>query len=250
MKPHTINGKNKHVPERMKKFLELIESDVQTNEGLSNTPWCQFGGSEPIEITTKGVARLYKKYDSGRTQSFLINRQYANDWDAIMTFISSGIDAGAEGIAYAVEMFVAGDTPTELVEVIMADWIAEWRAIGFLDQKEITEWELEETDHFRPHIVTRLALDGQVPILTEDEQLDLCKFELQQQAGQRGVKVPQDVLNQLAKDMHAQLLDESTTVRLSEGQQARLQKFHRTGRNAPCPCGSGKKFKHCCLRGS
>jgi preprotein translocase subunit SecA len=21
--------------------------------------------------------------------------------------------------------------------------------------------------------------------------------------------------------------------------------FERTGRNAPCPCGSGKKFKHC-----
>jgi MtfA peptidase len=22
------------------------------------------------------------------------------------------------------------------------------------------------------------------------------------------------------------------------------------GRNAPCPCGSGKKYKHCCLTGS
>lgn len=21
----------------------------------------------------------------------------------------------------------------------------------------------------------------------------------------------------------------------------------QTGRNAPCPCGSGRKFKHCCL---
>ena len=21
----------------------------------------------------------------------------------------------------------------------------------------------------------------------------------------------------------------------------------KTGRNAPCPCGSGKKYKHCCL---
>ncbi len=21
----------------------------------------------------------------------------------------------------------------------------------------------------------------------------------------------------------------------------------QTGRNAPCPCGSGKKYKHCCL---
>ena len=22
----------------------------------------------------------------------------------------------------------------------------------------------------------------------------------------------------------------------------------KMGRNAPCPCGSGKKYKHCCLR--
>src|SRR3954451_1177993 len=24
---------------------------------------------------------------------------------------------------------------------------------------------------------------------------------------------------------------------------------HRASRNDPCPCGSGKKYKHCCLRG-
>jgi len=23
----------------------------------------------------------------------------------------------------------------------------------------------------------------------------------------------------------------------------------RVGRNEPCPCGSGRKFKHCCLTG-
>jgi len=23
---------------------------------------------------------------------------------------------------------------------------------------------------------------------------------------------------------------------------------HKTGRNAPCPCGSGRKYKKCCLR--
>jgi uncharacterized protein YecA (UPF0149 family) len=23
---------------------------------------------------------------------------------------------------------------------------------------------------------------------------------------------------------------------------------HKIGRNDPCPCGSGKKFKHCCMR--
>jgi len=27
-----------------------------------------------------------------------------------------------------------------------------------------------------------------------------------------------------------------------------LRRAHRKDRNAPCPCGSGRKYKHCCLR--
>lgn len=33
---------------------------------------------------------------------------------------------------------------------------------------------------------------------------------------------------------------------LTEGQQP-IVKEHHTGRNDPCPCGSGKKFKKCCI---
>lgn len=29
---------------------------------------------------------------------------------------------------------------------------------------------------------------------------------------------------------------------------AKQERLGRVGRNEPCPCGSGKKFKHCCLR--
>jgi uncharacterized protein YecA (UPF0149 family) len=27
-----------------------------------------------------------------------------------------------------------------------------------------------------------------------------------------------------------------------------VREFPRTGRNDPCPCGSGRKFKKCCMR--
>jgi preprotein translocase subunit SecA len=30
------------------------------------------------------------------------------------------------------------------------------------------------------------------------------------------------------------------------GSQKMKSDGHKTGRNAPCPCGSGKKYKHCC----
>jgi preprotein translocase subunit SecA len=41
-------------------------------------------------------------------------------------------------------------------------------------------------------------------------------------------------------------------VTLSHGESARSQPSavragHKVGRNEPCPCGSGKKYKKCCL---
>lgn len=34
----------------------------------------------------------------------------------------------------------------------------------------------------------------------------------------------------------------------AQDQTQRVQTPSRTGRNAPCPCGSGRKYKHCCMR--
>ena len=34
----------------------------------------------------------------------------------------------------------------------------------------------------------------------------------------------------------------------AQDQTARVHTPSRTGRNAPCPCGSGRKYKHCCMR--
>jgi len=31
-------------------------------------------------------------------------------------------------------------------------------------------------------------------------------------------------------------------------QQSMLKGLNKIGRNDPCPCGSGKKYKHCCLK--
>jgi preprotein translocase subunit SecA len=34
---------------------------------------------------------------------------------------------------------------------------------------------------------------------------------------------------------------------LGEGRKRQpIRKAERVGRNDPCPCGSGKKYKHCC----
>ena len=40
------------------------------------------------------------------------------------------------------------------------------------------------------------------------------------------------------------------TIRGGEGRAEPVRKGPRVGRNDPCPCGSGKKYKHCCGKGS
>ncbi len=40
-----------------------------------------------------------------------------------------------------------------------------------------------------------------------------------------------------------ELLEEKCDI---ESQRVRQRRRDKTGRNQPCPCGSGKKFKKCC----
>lgn len=35
--------------------------------------------------------------------------------------------------------------------------------------------------------------------------------------------------------------------RYKEAHAQKVRKFDKIGRNDPCPCGSGKKYKNCCL---
>ncbi len=54
-----------------------------------------------------------------------------------------------------------------------------------------------------------------------------------------------DIARQVAAGQHGQARRAPTG-----GAQAAAQRGARPNRNDPCPCGSGKKFKHCCAQGS
>lgn len=47
-------------------------------------------------------------------------------------------------------------------------------------------------------------------------------------------------------EMLARIYNQDTVEIVKEGYH--LLKRHQLGRNDPCPCGSGEKYKHCCLR--
>ena len=51
----------------------------------------------------------------------------------------------------------------------------------------------------------------------------------------------------LKRELEILVAPESSTGRIKEYPDLPTSK-HKVGRNAPCPCGSGLKFKKCCLR--
>ena len=51
------------------------------------------------------------------------------------------------------------------------------------------------------------------------------------------------MVSQILKD---ELADIEEQEKASVEAELREQMFRKTGRNDPCPCGSGKKFKKCC----
>ena len=42
--------------------------------------------------------------------------------------------------------------------------------------------------------------------------------------------------------------EQEALPQFGESKPEPIRKGPRIGRNAPCPCGSGKKYKHCCGR--
>ena len=46
-----------------------------------------------------------------------------------------------------------------------------------------------------------------------------------------------------------ELLNKHMDDRLKELPDERLVRRVKVGRNSPCPCGSGRKFKKCCITG-
>ena len=71
----------------------------------------------------------------------------------------------------------------------------------------------------------------------------LKKFEADSPDGER--ELTRRSLGALIRSTHESFLKYRKPETL--GPQART---HRAGRNDPCPCGSGKKYKRCCIDGA
>ena len=58
-----------------------------------------------------------------------------------------------------------------------------------------------------------------------------------------------EALERTAADLYDRWRDLRTTLAAEQGAITFKRETPKVGRNEPCPCGSGKKYKKCCLRG-
>jgi preprotein translocase subunit SecA len=108
-------------------------------------------------------------------------------------------------------------------------------------KREAFELFSEMLDKVKREMVILLA---RVRIRTEDEVAQLEAAERQRQEAQaRRMQFQHPETGGLGADEEAAEVEASQ--RLAGSMQPTLRELPKVGRNDPCPCGSGKKFKHC-----
>ncbi len=62
-------------------------------------------------------------------------------------------------------------------------------------------------------------------------------------------KITGDMRREFFAADNTKALDALMDARLEQLPDERLVRRVKVGRNSPCPCGSGRKFKKCCITG-
>ena len=90
-----------------------------------------------------------------------------------------------------------------------------------------------------------------VSIITPEQQAAAA----QQEAGEEPSPAQKQKLEQAIKEQRSQLSDHLKNAQASHGDEVSAAEAKKkpvtndgkkVGRNDPCPCGSGKKYKNCC----
>ncbi|HEY5345888.1 MAG TPA: SEC-C metal-binding domain-containing protein [Verrucomicrobiae bacterium] len=97
-----------------------------------------------------------------------------------------------------------------------------------------------------PHMIQMTATLRALAALTQDAALTAIMLQNQVAPSMAGVKkFMAETLGQFYGDAGSWVLPDAPANTLAVGTTMR-RSVARIGRNDPCPCGSGKKYKHCC----
>ena len=116
-----------------------------------------------------------------------------------------------------------------------------WR--GYAQRDPLNEYKSEAFDLF-DGLVTRLREHVTAQLMRVEVRFDQQPEE-PQLPPMEGHHIDPFTGNDEMGQANVQLLSESARVSAEEIDPANPETWGRVGRNEPCPCGSGKKFKHC-----
>ena len=133
------------------------------------------------------------------------------------------------------------------------DYLKEGIHLRAMGQKDpLTEWQREGFDMFG-QMMSSIAQDfvkyvTHIQVNTEDEKQDAAEVTNVETSGPEDTPAGAASMAAAAQ-ADAAVADQAPEV-VEENQQADRTpvvktEWEKTGRNEPCPCGSGKKFKHC-----
>ena len=102
-------------------------------------------------------------------------------------------------------------------------------------------------DASRPHLIQMAGTLRSLAVLTKDAALAAILLQHQGAPNPAGVKLfMETTLAEFYGEVVPGILPDAPMNTLASGTTMR-RAVARVGRNEPCPCGSGKKYKHCCI---
>ena len=224
------------------------------------------------EDVDKQITMMFPDYVTSIVRTYIDYNKPSYDWD--LQALNNGLEDKLlpKGTNLVTPEFVDDCEPEELIEKIVK--VLNARLDDRRAQFEISGWNFEDFE--------RMILISNVDQKWMDhiDQMSIMKNEiLLRQYGQQdpivaykreGFELFDKMIDEIKEDtcMHAlnanirvnvsqtqqpifkpiDVVESGTTLKTSGGSQeiTQAKKDTTTGRNDPCPCGSGKKFKNCC----
>ena len=127
-------------------------------------------------------------------------------------------------------------------------WLKRFWDSYFQTEKGIYQQLLADPDAEVRGTVKELAEKYAVPVETMDEDTEVSLAFDREKLYKNMVDAKADWLYELPEWNEIFSAERQKELYLEQKKSGTIVKPKKIGRNDPCPCGSGKKYKHCCGR--
>ena len=244
---------------------------LSKENGLYPSSWT---GEKVVDLVVNHVCQTLPEEDAFY-EAYPFTMSVFLEFLAEKEYLPKGKEIGQSLLAAKEDIFQTEETRNQLARTRLL--IQEGRDAGvdfsdpeaakqFIDRKIYEEeiinayFEKKESGMSTPEIMDQMTPEER-DILMKDMFRDVPE-EFDPEAAQKGLKiletelakgksleeaskkVPEKLLSSVLNSIRPHIMDGS----LSQAKEPFVKQEKKVGRNTPCPCGSGKKYKKCCLR--